>query len=152
MSFYATIQGFIKYPTKEAFDKARKVLVDGTWVNEDGMFLDECGTVIDDGTMELHVNPANLTITIPYHCHRNLARLLDELTAGTTGRVCWTSTDGCFEGGYYTDGEHTGFDLTEWAKAEGEEDKEIPDQENDFDAYCEWMNDIENDFHDNFGS
>jgi len=151
MSFYATIQGCIKYRDKDAFDKARKLLVDGMWLNSEGMFVDECGNVIDNGTMELHANPATLTITIPYFCHRNLSRTLDDLTAGTAGRVCWTSTDGCFEGGYYTDGEHKWFNLTEWAKTEGESEAEIPNQENDFEAYCEWMFEIETDFHDNFG-
>jgi hypothetical protein len=148
MSFYATIQGSVRYPNKEAFDAAHKLLTDGYWINEDGMFLDECDAVIENDMTEPSVNPATLTITFPCFCYRNLARILDDLLKGTVGRVCWTSTDGCLEGGYFTDGVHTGHNLEEWIVEQGDSPDDKPDPEKDLDEYCEWLGNIEDAYHE----
>lgn len=147
MSFYATIAGEIRYPNRDVFDKVVKLLTEGSWV-EGRKFVDECNNVITDYQANAldDIRPEALVISIPFFCHRNLARHLEDVMHNATGLIIWSSTDGCFEGGILRDGVEKTFDLTKWA-AEQKLD-EPPDPEDTPDEYCEWMNEVEQEFHD----
>jgi hypothetical protein len=118
MSFYATINGQITYPDKEAYDKACKLLgmgEKGGWVDKNGYFVDECGNRFFDDP-DPDCSPVHLSIIIPVGHYRNLSRLLDALTENTKSEVVWTSTDGCFSVGIIENGVETTYRLDERAK------------------------------------
>ena len=145
MSFYATVQGQIKYHTQDAFNNAVKILADGGWVKGDA-FLDECEEVIDSESLP-NIIPDEKVIVIPYFCHRNLARIINDLFIGGEGEVIWSSTDGCFEGGVIRDGEEEHFELRQWAK---DNKLEVVEEDAEFDVLCDWYADIETEFHTSF--
>lgn len=149
MSFYATIQGNITYPTKERLQEVIASLTEQGWM-KDGRFVDECGEVVGGLVAEDH--DGDRSLSIPLGHYRNLARRLDDMTKDTKSRVVWSSTDGCFDGGVITDGVEKTYDLTEWAKEnmEDEEDQTPPDMEEDWENYVEWTNAVEQEFHCEF--
>ena len=145
MSFYATIQGEITFPTQERLDQAVNELTEDGWM-KDGKFIDECGNIFDE---QEQPDVQGLTLRIPFGLYRNLSRRIDDLTQGTTGKVVYTSTDGCFEGGVWLDGVFTCYDLKLWARENMEEENSLPpDINDDFSAYCEWMSEVEMAFHE----
>ena len=92
MSTYATIQGYIVYPDKDTYDKKAKMLIDVGWIDKDGYFVDENESTLSD---EPSLEPKHLTINIPFACHRNLIRYLDDLMQGAIdGKIVYTCTDG----------------------------------------------------------
>jgi len=147
MSFYATITGEITYQKKENFNKAYYFLRDNGWI-KNNKFVNEDDDFVST-EIENDINEKELTITIPYGHYRNLARIFNKLFKGGTGKIVATSTDGCFEGYIIVDGKETVYNLNDWAKENIEND--APDSEKDFDAYCEWMTDVENAFFEQFG-
>ena len=145
MSFYATIQGQITYQNKEDFDKVVAFLRQNEWVKDD-RFIGETENLVS-GYKD--INEKELTIAIPYGHYRNLARVFNEIFKGGAGKIVATSTDGVFEGYVIIDGKETVYNLNDWAKENIE--TKAPDYEEDFDAYCEWMTDVENAFFEQFG-
>jgi hypothetical protein len=141
MSFYATIQGSICYKNEADYEAAKAILVNGGWLNADGFILDETDNPINESGVP-NVEPHS--ISIPYSLHRNLTRVLDQLFVGGKGTVVWTSTDGCFSGGVIVDGNETTYDLAQWAKENVEEP--APNADDDFDDYCEWLAEVEDEF------
>ena len=144
MSFYATMQGNVKHPTKASFEeivaKLRK-----TGYLKGNKFVDECGYIILDNG-EPDILPESLTILYPLGYYRNLTYSLSMLMKDAKGLIVWTSTDGCFDGGILRDDEHeVTKDLTVWAEEKGFESPPCID---DFDEYVEWTNMIEQEFHD----
>jgi hypothetical protein len=152
MSFYASIQGRIHYPTADSYYAMVETLKCGAWLSDDGYLLDEMGHHVEDDDDALpNANDDTLTITIPQYHWRNLARI-DFFVAGAAGWIVGTSTDGCFDGwfirgyGGKTWDEET-FDLHRWASAYSF-GKDAPDIDTDFDAYCEWQSEVEQHFFD----
>jgi hypothetical protein len=129
MSFYATIQGEIRYEKNEDFVIARDFLRNNGYVIENNM-----------------IDYVNKTIYIPYGYYKNLSEYIVALFKGGVGRVIYTSSDGVLEGWVVIDGKEENYDLKKWAE-ETLEKKEIPDPDKDFDAFCEWESRIEEDFH-----
>ena len=164
MSHYVTIQGSITYHNKIYLDKAVDILQKGGWINKDLSFTDECNSPYDTN----FVDYKNLTLRIPYGCHRNLGRVVDSLWEGAReGLVVGTSTDGCFDGWVVELTQDTSprgklkedlnihrkpaqqyWDLTEWAKAKGKEIVEYDDNVDMNEEYYEWQNQMEEEFHD----
>jgi len=142
MSMYCTISGSISYEKQEDFDKALSLLQVGGWL-KDGFILDEMGTRISE---EADVDISGRAIRIPLFHYRNLGGFLDKLFVGGKGEVIWTSTDGCFDGGFIIDGKEISYDLTKWAKENMPEEDADPPDENDFDSYCEWQQEVEQTF------
>jgi hypothetical protein len=152
MSFYATIQGEIKYAKQEDFDAAVNLLEKNDYLKGD-FITDECGDVISD-QYSPDIDRKNLSINIPYALHRNLARFLenDKLFKGGTGEVVWTSTDGVFSAGVITktsenDYHEEATELTTWGRKFV--DANVPDFEKDFDDFCVWQSAVESAFFDN---
>jgi len=145
MSLYTTIQGKIAYQTEESFQKSLKILTDGGWL--DGVFIiDECG---EDISKNPNIDTKEKTIEIPLGLHRNLSYVLDQLFSGGIGKVVWASSDGCFEGGVIENGIETLYDLQEYSLKEGTE-ADIPNFNDDFDKYCQWQSEVEQDFFEEF--
>ncbi|MFA5234791.1 MAG: hypothetical protein WC390_10360 [Sulfurimonas sp.] len=142
MSTYTTIQGEITYPDKSHLRDIVADLTAAGWM-KDEKFIDECDNITDE-TTKSDIN--GLTLRIPYTLYRNLSYRLDEIVKGTTGKIVWTCSDGCFEGGVYTDGVEKHFDLEEWAKEK--EDSIAPDINEDFENWSIWAQDVEQSFHE----
>jgi len=144
MSFYATIQGEIIYPKKEQLLEAVEMLTKDGWL-KNNRFVDEGGTPIsDDEISDVKIFPPNFTLSIPFACYRNLARVLDVITKDTIGKVIWVSTDGCFEGGTFENGKEVAYDLTEYAKKNGippPADEPVTDE--DWQRYADWQVEVE---------
>ena len=151
MSFYATISGEITYPNQEELDKAVKCLTDNGWM-KDGKFVDECENDIVDNS-----SVYGLTLTIPYAHYRNLSRAIGDsaveglpsITKGTKCLVVWSSTDGCFDGGVIEDDKETCYDLDKWGTENVGETQ--GDWDEHFQERCDWQNDVEVAFHEEFG-
>lgn len=146
MSFYATVQGDITFPTKEALDKVVQQFTDGGWM-KDGNFIDDSGDAVTEGRSDIE----GLTLYVPLATYNKLTWHFNDLTEGASVfRLVWSSTDGCFEGGVLQDGhEEVAYDLKEWAKKNmPEEDEDEPDADYQPDEFCEWMNDVECAFHE----
>jgi hypothetical protein len=136
------MEGEITFPNKTNFWNIYKYLRQGFWLDPEGYFLDEGGSRF---TEESNVDFDQLSITIPHASHRNLARV-EFFKNGAIGHVIGTSCDGCFIGWITTEKQDRHFDLDVWAVEElGEY---APDMETDFDSYCEWQCEVENDFFD----
>lgn len=142
MSFYARIEGEIKYTNHKEFYKLYRTLRKGFWLDEHGYFLDEGGSRFSD---EPDVIFQQCSIRIPHASHRNLAHL-NFFSSDSVGKIIGTSCDGCFVGWITTPYQDKHYDLTEWA--EEHSDEEMPDPETDFDSYCEWQCEVENEFFD----
>ena len=143
MSFYATIHARLVYESQTVFDNALVEL--GDYVDAQGYLVDECDDRISD---EPNVDRQSRVIEIPFSSHRNLARILERLFQGATGKAVWTSTDGCFEGGVIVNGEETIYDLAKWAADNVEGD--APNVEEQFDEWVEWSVEVEAAFFDEF--
>lgn len=142
MSFYARMEGEVQYPDAETFWKMYKTLRQGFWLEPEGYFLDEAGSRFNE---KPNVDFDQRIIRIPHASHRNLAHIKFFLP-GAKGKIIGTSCDGCFVGWITTPSGERHFDLIVWADEElGEEP---PDPENEFDDYCEWQNEVENNFFD----
>jgi len=147
MSTYTTIQGEITYPDKVRLHDVVADLTNSGWM-QDEKFIDECGNIVDEST-ESDID--GLTLRIPYSLYRNLSYHLDEIIKGTTGKLVWTCSDGCFEGGVYTDGKETHYELELWASGNmPEEDSIAPDINEDFDNWSIWVQDVEQSFHEEY--
>jgi len=151
MSFYASIEGYVKYPDGDSFLSMVNTLRTGGWMDVNGYFLDECGNRISEGE-ERDADLSTLTITIPCWHHRNLSRV-EFFTPGATGEIVGTSTDGCFIGWTIKDGEAIEVDLEKWAAANMEGDDRFAPVESNFedaDDYfanlCEWQQNVEMEF------
>lgn len=158
MSYYATIGGYATYPDHASMLKVVSELKDKHWMkrNDRGAwFVDEMGEFMDLNAVDGGEGPPNadflsLTLTFPLGLYRNLARMLDIILVGTKGTVVCTSTDGCFEGTVYQDGvATTNYNLAEWWKKEGDGEP-VPDDDKEFEAYCEWMSNVEREFLEEF--
>ena len=152
MSTYCTIGGLIHYEKEEDFQAALAILKEG-WLDDEGYMLTEDEHRIDE--VEPSVDAVERDIFIPLFHYRNLGYVLNDLFKGGKGKVIWTCTDGCFEGGVIVDGKETHYDLEKWA-AEGEnmefeEDRTPPDVEKEFDDYCEWQGEVEQAFFEMMG-
>jgi len=152
MSFYATISGYLTYDNDEAFYRNVKLLEEGKWINDNGYFIDECDESISQEEDDPDIDIDNRTIRIPYGFYRNLThffctKTFDDklgLLAESKGKIVWTSTDGCFGGGVIVDGEEKVYELEKWNEENNGE--EAPDFEIDFDGYCDWQDEIANNF------
>jgi hypothetical protein len=147
MSQYCTISGEIKYNTDEDFERALNLLKTGGWVNSENHFVDETEFRISEETTIL---PEDRIICIPLCHYRNLGYILEKLFQGATGQVIWTSSDGCFAGGIISDGNETHYDLEEWAKDNMPEEDATPPEIEDVENYCEWQQEIEQAFFEDF--
>lgn len=147
MSFYATIQGTVRYKSQEAFNKAVAKLREGGWLAPDDRLVDECGDAVDE---EKSVDANALKIIFPRFCYRNLAHVLDDITRGAEGVVTWTSTDGCADGGVIVDGVETTYKLVDWAKTQGmtEPPSEGLDEDEKWTTRVEWLDEVEAAFHE----
>lgn len=152
MSFYATIQGKIKYNTVEAFQNALNLLKKGFWVNENNFWIDEANeTFGEDNNIDIE----NLTITIPYNLYRNMSRIIGKtcfdgspgLFTEGTGLIVWASIDGCYSGGVIKDGIETEYDLKDWGIRNSNGD-EVPDENSD--DFVDWIIQVEGDFINTF--
>lgn len=149
MSFYARITGEINYADQSRLDAAVNRLIEDGWLRvADKKFVDEDDEV---GTSESDVD--GLCLYIPLGLYHNLTRALDDMVKGcASAHVVWTSTDGCFCGGVYEGEKETNYDLDKWAKENLKpEDQMPPDSKTDFDAYCEWMEMVEEEFFSAYG-
>jgi hypothetical protein len=153
MSFYATLSGEIKFKDPAAFERIIQMLKDQEYINENNVFLDECGEEMGNGNVLLP-----MTIVIPWGLYRNFSRILDDIfdMEDVDGKIVGTSTDGCFDGWVLEkrNGVKTSkdYNLNEWAKENDKENdngEEIPDE--DSDDYVDWLNDVESDFHATVG-
>jgi hypothetical protein len=142
MSTYCTIEGSIKYKTKESFDTAISTLKNGSWMNDKGYFIAETGEEISK-VPDVDFN--NLSLTIPCFHYRNLGYVLKSLVKNTQGNIIWTCSDGCFNGGVITNGKEKGYDLRKWAKRHMSGYEEEPDME-DVENHSIWEQEIENAF------
>ena len=148
MSTYCTIGGEISYQNKKDFDAALSVLRVGGWLKENN-FIDDSPTFINERSVDIDHNLR--VINIPCSHYRNLGYTLENLVKDGKGVVVWTCTDGCFEGGVITDGHEEAFDLRLWAKENMEGDDAVPpDFDNEFEAYCEWQQLVEQEFFEEF--
>jgi hypothetical protein len=134
------MEGELTFPAVQAYQAAVKRLRDGRWMDLDGYLLDEIGHRWDD---EAATMPEALTINFPYYLYRNLP--IGAISVGARGFIVSTCTDGCFEGYVFRDGGWKNYDLENWATQRCK--KPRPDDE-DSDAYIDWLNDIEQDFFD----
>jgi len=78
MSFYAVVEGQLKYPTEESFNRVISFLETGCFIDKDGYFVDECDARIQsDVEFEFapNIDRENLTIDIPLAHYRNLSRV-----------------------------------------------------------------------------
>lgn len=90
-----------------------------------------------------------LSLVFPYGLYRNIGIEVDNMYKGNKGHIVWTTTDGMFQGGVISDGVETVYDLTEWAKTEAADtgdDELINPGAEDFDAFAEWMQYVEQAF------
>lgn len=140
MSFYVTLEGSLVYEKQADFDRAIEALK--PWLNEKNIFVGE-----DDEPITEESTIDEKTIYIPYYHYRNITRVFNSLIPGNKGWMVWTSTDGCFEGGAIREEVETTYDLNEWGKENIEE--EAPDTE-DHENWCEWANEVEQCFNEEF--
>lgn len=149
MSFYATLQGEIKYPNKELFDAILEELTDEGWLVDD-FFIDECEEFYNSSDTP-DIDRENLVITIPLGHYRNMSRVEFFNGPGVEGNILGSSTDGCFEAWEIVDGEETSIDLNEWAKEEVEEkpplESECSSEEDYWENMTAWQNMVEELFH-----
>jgi hypothetical protein len=140
MSTNATIQGLVTYKTKYRIREVVESLTENGWM-KDSRFV--------EGHSDSDVN--GLTLRIPYGCYRNLIRRLDFIVHDCQcARIVWTSTDGMFHGGVFDGERETTYELSQWAM--DNIGKEPPNPDDDFQEYCEWMSEVENAFHGEFGN
>lgn len=142
MSFYARMEGEIQYPNTQTFWKMYKILRQGFWIDPEGYFLDEAGSRLSE---KPNIDFDQKIIHIPHASHRNLAHV-DFFLSQTTGKIIGTSCDGCFIGWITTPKIDQHFDLMTWANSELNEIP--PNPETEFDDFCEWQCEVENDFFD----
>jgi hypothetical protein len=147
MSKYCTIGGSITYENQEAFDNAIHLLENGGWI-KNGFMINELGNRICDTSDTSDVDIARKAFCIPVFLYRNLGAVLDSLFKGGKGEVVWTSTDSGFKGGVIVDGEETIYDLEKWAKENMEQEASLPPE--DFAELCEWQQDVEREFFEEF--
>jgi len=149
MSFYATIQGQIKYRSQSDLDRVVGSLTEKGWM-KDNKFVDEMGYIVNE---ESSSDVDGLTLNIPLSTYRNLSRQLQGMVAGCeSAEVRWSSTDGCFQGGVFEGEKETIYELAQWAKDNLEPENQNPPaqgngEEEDFEDYCQWMADVELEFH-----
>jgi hypothetical protein len=110
MSFYATITGRIRYPTREALAVALADLRAAGWMNASDIFVDEAGRPL---TPQSTVD--GLSLRIPRAVYRDLVYRLGKLTDGAEYDIAWVSTDGVYEGVVFSNRAETDHDLEEWA-------------------------------------
>lgn len=163
MSTYASVGGTIRYNSREAFDKAMALLT-SHWLDKDGKFHSEYNSgAIND---EQCIFPDDLRIVIPEAYYRNLENFIPTLFENGVGRVVWTSTDGQFVGGVYTRREKSDklqdvlYSLEDWFKSQvspedttnPESEDYIPNVETEFEEYCQWQEEVQNDFFEEFSN
>lgn len=145
MSFYARMEGEIKFTNKDQFWKLYKVLRKGFWIDAEGYFLDEAGHKVTEFPT---IFCDKFQIFIPNYYYRNLTNV-NFFKEGGIGHIIGTSTDGCFVGWIQSDQGESHYDLLTWAMEElGQEGKNVPDPDKNFQAYCEWQTKIEDSFFD----
>ena len=169
MSFYAVLEGQLKYPDEVSFNRVVGVLEAGGWVDKEGFFVDECDTRIqDDPQFVPNIDREARTIDIPCAHYRNLSRVdfflneqsLEEINAGipkwesvVKGYIVGTSTDGCFTGWFIEDGVETNYDLKKWALENLEDEDKVPPKREDYEdedqyhtEFNEWTGVVEQEF------
>jgi hypothetical protein len=154
MSFYVLMQCQVEYPSQESFDTVVEMLQAGHWMDSDGYFIDEDKNRI---TQEPNIDRQSLSLCIPCSHYRNLSYLDIFMRHGVKGTVAWTSSDGCFTGYSYEDGQETTYDLNTWALENMDGDDRYPpkkeeyNSQDDFDQNLfEWRQLVEREFHDEF--
>lgn len=142
MSFYATIAGAIKYDAQADFEAAVGILKDDGWLDDEDYLVDEVGSRITEH--KPNVDHRKRAIRFPLENYRNLARVLENLFRGGTGKVVWASTDGCFDGGVIVDGKETAYDLQTWNQSKGGDPP--PDVDTQLDEFIQWQEQIQEAF------
>lgn len=135
MSFYSTWEGEIKFK-KEVFKDAVEIM--DTWLDpvfkEDDDFYERC---------ELRFPEMFEVGDVGRNIHRGIEALKN---LGFKGTLAGWSSDGCFEGYVIQDSEEKPYvDLKEFSKTLGEGfDLDLLNEDEQFDEYCELMNEIGN--------
>jgi hypothetical protein len=113
LTYYATISGSIRYPTKAAIDAALGLLRQRGWMNENYVFITEGGHPYSPNPGAVTVE--RLMLHVPWAAYRPAPGLLALLTEGTTHRLAWFRADGIpGAAGILIDGQQTEFDVREW--------------------------------------
>lgn len=151
MSTYFTMTGQITYQDRADFNNAVRFLQDNKWMDDKGFLHSEAMT--HNLTETPNIDPIALVLTIPLFLYRNLGYKdnLNVLFKGGTGKVVWTSTDGCFEGGVVTEDKETHHDLEKWWDEQGDDGEPKPDPDEDIDGYTQWQQEVEEAFFDTYG-
>lgn len=137
MSTYATMQGWVKCPDKEDFQKLRDHLVAREFMDADGYWIS------GDKGGSPHANPDTLTFTLPQARYRNLCRVsLFEGNDARTGKIVGTSTDGCFVG--WVDLPLEGAEEVSLKAYAGDPE---PHPDKGLGAYCSWQDAAAANFH-----
>lgn len=127
MSFYAWVQGEIRYSDRDVFENNVKKLKEGEWLDENNYWLDELNGPMEEKS---YIDFEKMVIYIPYNHFRNLSYQLNWLMEkSVNSEVLWASNDGCFQGGFLASGKNEKvYDLQKFAiknniVREDEEDK-----------------------------
>ncbi len=133
MSRYSLVQGKIKYKDQLSFDRAKRRLELGSWIDSNGTLLDENGKKILSG--EIILSQDKLEIHFPYFLYRNLNYIIKDLINGSLeAEGLWACSDGCFEAGDFNGNV---VDLNQWAKKMG-----FGDPPDDFDDLVNWQESV----------
>lgn len=148
MSTYVTVQGWITFPTKEAFWKAVMQL-QPRLLDAQGHFLREDNSRVTD---EPNIDVKSLTIDIPFCHYRNFDPTLLHCP-GIGCQIVTTCTDGCFQGTVDTNGVVKLYELQEWAAENIDEDdgkppvlEEYLDEDDYWQNYADWQSLVESEF------
>ena len=107
MSFYAWIEGEIRYSDRDVFEKHIDELKWGHWLDENNYWLDESNQPIEEKS---YIDFEKMVIRIPYNHYKNLSYQVDGMIQSSDHyEVVWASNDGCFQGGYLTSGKACGY-------------------------------------------
>lgn len=97
MSFYAWIEGEIRYNDCNVFENNVKKLKEGKWLDENNYWLDELNKPMEEKS---YIDFEKMVIYIPYNHYRNLSHQLNWLMEESiNSEIIWGSDDGCFQGG-----------------------------------------------------
>lgn len=144
MSFYATIEGCIRYDTEDDLNNILERLVKGSWMDEDHIWLTE-GTHKEYSRPNPTVSFETNTLRIPQKEYRNLSHIEDELLEGADiATMVGSSFDGMFIGWITTETHKEEINLEAWGRARGYEheyDDESPE------AHSAWQREVMNEWH-----
>ena len=129
-------------------------MFEGGYTDSEGFFLDELGNRLEiEPEAGPDIDQQERAITIPVFHYKSLAYLLDDILPGSKGVVIWTSTDGCFEAGVYTDGMEKTYKLEDWVKSQEFSAEELdpqPNMETSPEDWFQWAGEVEQLFFEEF--